>query len=222
MATSYQGGLTVTHYNQTRWIDFVSDRIPDSARQVMEAHLGKGCSRCRCVGRLLQACIEVADADSQWGAPGPAVHTAKAVFALLKLERVYILPGIAAKLVYDGFRDPLPAGLRTQHHISRQALYEAGRYCVDLRLERESGSRRIHLVGQVADREQREPSLGEVPVLLMSGKAVIARTVSNMFGEFQMEYEPAQHLHLHVRVEQRANGSGLGRSGRTSRSGEDD
>ena len=198
--------MIVNHYDATKWIDFVRGVLVGREREAMQAHLKTACARCGRTARLLGAAAEVGASDSRWDVPDSVVQTARSFFALQRPEKVHILPRIVAKLVYDSFRDPLPAGVRMQHRLSRQALYEAGRYSVDVRLEHERGCARINLVGQIADREQPTTDLGDVPVLLMSGKAVIARTLSNRFGEFQMEYEPARHLWLYVTVEQRGKG----------------
>jgi hypothetical protein len=196
----------VTHYDESKWIDFVRGLVAGRERIAMEAHLESACPRCRRVVRLLGAAADVGASDSRWDVPEAAVQMARAIFALQRPEKVQILPRIVAKLVYDSFRDPLPAGVRMQHRINRQALYQAGRYSVDVRLEHERGATRVTLVGQIADRERTAENLGEVPVWLMSGKAVIARTVSNRFGEFQMEYGPTRHLWLFVPIEQRGKG----------------
>src|SRR5205807_8103718 len=107
-----------------------------------------------------------------------------------------------ARLLYDSFREPLPAGLRTQQRLSRQYLYQAGDYSLDLRLENERGSPRVALVGQIQNRKQPGKRLGSVPVQLLSGKQVLAQATSNSLGEFQMEYEPSKHLRLYVPVRQ--------------------
>src|SRR2546425_3260100 len=83
-----------------------------------------------------------------------------------------------ARLLYDSFREPLPAGLRTQQRLSRQYLYQAGDYSLDLRLENERGSPRVALVGQIQNRKQVGKRLGSVPVQLLSGKQVLAEVRS--------------------------------------------
>ena len=95
---------------------------------------------------------------------------------------------------------PLPAGLRTQQRLSRQTLYQAGDYSLDLRLENERGTSRVALVGQIQNRKQPGKRLGSVPVLLVSGKKILAHAVSNSLGEFQMEYAPQKHQRLYVPV----------------------
>ena len=196
----------MNHYDATKWIDFVRGVVVGRERAAMQAHLETACTRCGRIARILGAAAEVGASDSRWDVPDATVQMARATFALQGPDKVQILPRLVARLVYDSFRDPLPAGVRMQHRLCRQALYEAGRYSVDVRLEHERGCARINLVGQIADREQPTTNLGDVPVLLMSGKAVIARTLSNRFGEFQMDYEPARRIWLYVPVEQRGKG----------------
>ncbi len=188
----------MTHYDESKWIDFVRDLVSSRERQRMQTHLDGGCRRCNRSARLLAGAAAVAASDSRWTVPEGAQETAKAIFALRQPDKVHILPRVVARLVYDSFRDPLPAGVRMQHRMTRQALYEAGPYSVDVRLEHERGSGLVLMVGQIASRNRPQSGLGDLAVLLMSGKAVVAKTASNQFGEFQMEYRPARRLRLYV------------------------
>lgn len=194
-----------THYKLESWADFVHGLVEASQRPAMEQHLA-GCTRCARQVRFLAKLVRVAAAEAKLEVPDYAFRQAKAIFALQQPEKVHILPRILAKLVYDSFREPLPAGIRSAHRISRQAMYEAGDYCVDLRMEHEHGSSSVLLVGQVANRKDPGRSMANVPVVLMSGKSLLVRTTSNEFGEFQMEYEPAKHLKLLVPVREQAKG----------------
>ena len=112
-------------------------------------------------------------------------------------ERVPASLGLA-RLVFDSFREPVMAGVRSQQRIARQALYEAGDYSIDLRMEKDRGTRTVVLVGQIANRVKPEERLAEIPIVLMSGREVVGRAQSNEFGEFQMEYAPRQPLSLFV------------------------
>ncbi len=192
----------MAHFDITSWVDFTRGLAAKAEREAMNKHLSE-CRQCGKIVALLHQVQTVATADSAHEVPQYAVHQAKALFALQQPEKVHILPRIVARLVFDSFREPLPAGVRSQHRISRQALYEAGDYSVDVRLEHERGSARVTLVGQVVNRTQPGAELDKIPVLLMSGKDVIAHAVSNRFGEFQMDYQPRKHLQLHVPVRQK-------------------
>ena len=71
---------------------------------------------------------------------------------------------------------------------------------MDLRLEHIKGSPVSTLVGQLTNRQETEGALAEAPVMLMSSKDIIAHTVYNRFGEFQMDYAPSRNLRLFVDV----------------------
>ena len=202
------------HYEITDWLDFVHGLVGDEIRGRMEAHASE-CRRCAETVRWLQRLVEAAVAEAEYYVPEHAVQLARAVYALQRPERVEVLPkvirppqkervpgaALLARLVFDSFREPLVTGVRSHHRIARQAMYEAGDYSVDLRMEQERGARTVVLVGQIANREKPEERLAEIPVLLMSGDELVGEAKSNEFGEFQMEYAPRQPLSLYVPVD---------------------
>src|SRR2546426_6722670 len=178
------------HFELAKWVDSARGLVEGSVRVAMERHLASGCRKCRQAAELLYKVQAAARNDAQVQIPHYALRCAQAVFILQQPERVQILPGIPARLLYDSFGEPLPVGLRTQQRLSRQALYQAGDYSLDLRLENERGSSRVALVGQIENRNHPEKRVSNVPVLLVSGKQILAQVVSNSLGEFQMEYMP--------------------------------
>jgi len=190
----------MNHFDISKWADFVRGLIEESAQAAMERHLASGCRKCRHTAELLRKLVTAARNDSQ--VPDYALRCARAIFLLQQPENIQILPRIPARLLYDSFREPLPAGLRTQQRLSRQVLYQAGDYSLDLRLENERGSPWVVLVGQIQNRKQPGKLLGEVPVLLVAGNKILARVVSNSLGEFQIEYAPQKHQRLYVPVHQ--------------------
>src|SRR5438128_6459389 len=168
------------HFELAEWTDFVRGLVEKSARLPLEHHLASGGRKCRHTADLLRKLVTAARNDSQVQVPDYALRCAHAIFLLQQPEKVHILPRIPARLLYDSFREPLPAGLRTQQRLSRQALYQAGDYSLDLRLENERGTSRVALVGQIQNRKQVGKRLGGgVPVLLVSGKKILAQAVGN-------------------------------------------
>ena len=193
----------MNHFDIFKWTDFVRSLIEESAQVAMERHLASGCRKCRRTTELVRKVAAAARSDSHVQAPDYALRCARAIFLLQQPEKVQILPRIPSRLLYDSFREPLPAGVRTQQRLSRQALYQAGDYSLDLRLENERGSSRVALVGQIQNHKQLGKRLGGgVPVLLVAGKKILAHAVSNSFGEFQIEYAPTKHQRLYVPVHQ--------------------
>ena len=186
------------HFDIAKWTEFVRDSVGEAERAAMQAHLASGCRKCRQTAELLRKVAAAARRLSQVQVPDYALRCARAIFLLQQPEKVQILPRISARLLYDSFREPLPAGVRTQQRLSRQALYQAEHYWLDLRLENESGTSRVTLVGQIQHGKQPGKRLEGVPILLVSGKQILGRAVSNSLGEFQMEYAPAKRLRLYV------------------------
>ena len=59
------------------------------------------------------------------------------------------------------------------------------------------------LVGQIANQKFPEENLANVPVILVAGTRELTRSISNTFGEFQLEYVPESDLRLLVPLESR-------------------
>src|SRR6266849_2775852 len=173
------------HFELAKWVDSARGLVEGSVRVAMERHLASGCRKCRQAAELLYKVQAAARNDAQVQIPHYALRCAQAVFK---------------RLLYDSFGEPLPVGLRTQQRLSRQALYQAGDYSLDLRLENERSSFCVALVGQIQNRKEPGTHLGGVPVLLLSGKQIVAQAVTNSMGEFHMEYAPTKHLRLYVPV----------------------
>ena len=96
------------------WTDFARGLVQESARVAMEDHLASGCRKCRHTADLLQKAAVAARSDSKVQVPEYAVRFARAIFILQLPEKVRLVPRAPARLLYDCFREPLPAGVRTQ------------------------------------------------------------------------------------------------------------
>jgi hypothetical protein len=187
----------MNHFDITQWTDFARGVTPDADRGVMEVHVVSGCARCRETLNLVKRVVESARIDHAYDPPEHVVRCAKALSALLSPKRSDVST-LIARLVYDSFGQLAPVGIRAEDRVSRHGLYEAGDFCVDVRLEQEKGSALATLVGQISNRVDPDSSLVEAPVLLMARKNIVAHTVYNRFGEFQMEYPPAPDLRLRL------------------------
>ena len=193
---SLRGSKLMKHFSIWQWTDYVRALAEEGTRSAMEAHLSSGCARCQRTVNVLRGLTAMARAEPDYEPPAHAIRYAKALYSLSQPEKVS-LPRVVARLVHDSFREPLPAGLRAQNRLSRQALYEAGSYCLDLQLEQQHGSGRVTLIGQLADRNNpTTTSTAEVPVWLMKRKLLVASTHCNPFGEFQLEYAPVRDLRV--------------------------
>lgn len=188
----------VHHFEVAEWADYVRHQVSPEQSGEMLGHLQSGCTRCQRVEEQLSRLVVVCARERALQVPQHAERSVKAMFALNRQPRVSAVRRILATLVYDSLNDPQPAGVRMGHQISRHVLFDAGDYSVDLRFEHEKGSACMVLVGQIANRRTPEEMMSHFPVILLSGNQELSRSLSNSFGEFQLEYTPREELHLLV------------------------
>lgn len=188
------------HFDLMEWAEFARGMANEDTRAAMELHLASGCTKCGEYAAMFRDFTAIAAAEAGYELPASALRCAEAIYDIRKPEKMFRLRRLLAQLVYDSFQEAVPAGVRTQQQLSRQALYEAGEFRLDLRLEQARGSANVSLVGQIENRRDPKRPVGSVPVFLSVGKEVVARTISNQFGEFQLNYQPRTHLRLHLPI----------------------
>jgi hypothetical protein len=191
----------VRHFDITKWADYVRNTVPGDQHKLMQAHLQVGCSKCEKLTALLSRFATICSREASYQIPRLAEQQVKAMFALAKAPRRSVLQRVWASLVYDSVNDPQPVGVRGAHQINRQVLFHAGDYSVDLRFEHEKGSASMVLVGQIANQKMPDEMLGNLAVILVAGNREVTRSISNTFGEFQLEYVPESDLRLLVPLE---------------------
>jgi len=189
------------HFEVEQWLDFVHGLAGAREAMTMEQHLSHGCKKCNAMVHGLRRFVAAATADARYQIPDWKVRLACDIFERQRPEKL-LLPRLVAKLVFDSFREPALRGVRSQEDSMHRAMYEAKDYCVDLRMEHERGADAVVLVGQIANHTQPERRVSGVPVILMSGKEVVGRTVSNDSGEFQMQCHAKKPLRLCVPLRQ--------------------
>jgi hypothetical protein len=186
------------HYAMSQWVDMIRGLVTGRELAEMTAHLSSGCSTCRHTADILQKVADLAAWEQQHKIPSYAIHNARAVFALQRPEKVCFFPRILGQLIYDSFKEPLPAGLRARHRLARHVLYKAGHYSMDIRMEHQKGTAIVTLVGQIVDQTNPGTPPASLPVFLVCGRKPIANAYSNTFGEFQFAYEPKQRVRLYI------------------------
>jgi hypothetical protein len=193
----------VRHFDITEWADYVRNVVPADQHEQMRSHLQAGCFRCEKIQSVLSRFASICLREASYEVPRVAEQQVKALVSLHKAPRRTALQRLLGSLVYDSVNDLQPAGVRGTHQINRQVLFHAGDYSVDLRFEHEKGSASMVLVGQIANQKAPEENLANVPVILVAGNRELTRSISNTFGEFQMEYVPESDLRLLVPLESR-------------------
>ncbi len=188
------------HYDIIQWVDFARDAISPEARAAMRGHLQAGCLECQLTVGLLEKAVAAAREDARIDVSAEMVQAAKEVFAIEPPRPEPVLQRVFGRLRFDSFAQMMPEGARAGASGDRHVMFHAGDYSVDLRLESETDSATGTLVGQIFGRNDAKQPVGAVPVLLMAGKKVVTRTVSNEFGEFILDYMPAKNLRLCVPI----------------------
>jgi hypothetical protein len=80
-------------------------------------------------------------------------------------------------------------------------FYRAGDCSVDVRIEPGLKPARAALIGQITNHVLPQAEMANIRVCLKSGRLLVAETLSNRFGEFQMEYEPQARLKLCITLQ---------------------
>jgi CheY-like chemotaxis protein len=117
---------------------------------------------------------------------------------LLRLTSRYLKP---ARMIFDSFKSPSPGGVRSFRTSVRQFVYQHESTTIDILMETEQGSGRLLLTGQILS--ARPDNTADLPVLLISGTRTLARTITDRFGEFTLEFEPTVDAGLEIRLVER-------------------
>lgn len=175
------------HFSETQWIDFARNLTSGKAKMAMQQHIDGGCNKCSDTLRTWQGVLSITAAENALNPPVDTVRVVKSQFAAA-------LPTASSgvRLVFDSLLQPLTAGTRGSV-AARQFLYETDEYYIDLRLEPRTDDR-ASLVGQVLNRIGAERAAQGVPVRLQERDLPVAHTLTNEFGEFQLEFEPGSGL----------------------------
>ena len=188
----------MNHFTIWDWADFSRGVADEPVRAAMQAHLSTGCSRCERTVRVLRGVSATALGEPQFEPPDRAMRYARALFSLQRPEKTG-LARLVGRLIHDSALAPQPAGMRSEAQAdTRHLLYEAGGYYLDVQVEQQRDSGRVSLVGQIAARNNPDAHTANLPVWLLDRTNLVASTLSNRFGEFQLEAAPARNLLLRV------------------------
>jgi hypothetical protein len=183
------------HFDITQWSDFIRGVGQESA--AMQEHLAPGCEECQRLVDTLARVSEVLSRDSTQEPPAHVIRAVKALFALQKPQRSRVLERLPVLVRHDSAQVPaVVAGTRTLEQSTRQLLYEAELFAVDLRMDYETGSRDLVLVGQVVRKGDTPGPVAEVPAFLLSQEEVVAGAITGRLGEFHINAKSDPSLKL--------------------------
>lgn len=196
------GGMDLMrHYSLEEWVDFARNVIKGSAKERMQSHLETGCAKCSRELSLWQRFHQVAQRTSDNRQPSESVlRIVRGAFAIQPTAKVEVRTPKAAvvELLFDSFRAPVLAGVRSGASHSRQLLYGTATYRIDVRIEPQIDSDTVVLIGQVLNSADPNEKLAEVPVTLWKGRKILAASVTNHQGEFQLECEMDSSFRLMI------------------------
>ena len=168
-------------------MDFLDGRLSEQPSNEIRSHLDSGCLRCSEDRRWYTRALEVSAGDDSVAPPAWVLKRAQRV-----LEDAYARPTVvekiaqAAILILDSLRQPSLAQARSATLDSRQLLYQAGEYSIDLRVEPASGSTAL-VVGQVLkERQLRFESVAGLSLQLHAAGNSYSTTTSDL-GQFRFD-----------------------------------
>lgn len=189
------------HFGDEEWVDLARGQGGEELAARLGRHLDAGCGRCAQKARFWRAVVGLAGREASYRPPDAAVAQVRAQLALHRPKRLLERAARSASLLFDSFRQPLPAGVRSVGPSPQQLLYKAGRYLIVLRVEAGAAdSERLSVVGQILDDGLPKKALQDLPVLVFKGREAVDRTLTNPLGEFQLQTDPAHNLRLSVEV----------------------
>jgi hypothetical protein len=104
--------------------------------------------------------------------------------------------------VFSSSAEPLRAGVRGAGAPTCHLLFEEGNHLLDLHMKPETERSLVSLAGQILDRTQSDRVYENSSVAVLRQNQEVARTATNEFGEFQLEFPPGDNLMLTVSLEE--------------------
>jgi len=184
------------HFTTEKWIDFVNQAVDTSEKKSMEHHLKQGCKRCMKTVSLWQRVQQLAASEANYQPPKDAVRIAKATFAGAGLADQRKGAGSRIKVLFDSFLQPVFEGARSAGAGTRQMLYRADPFQIDVQLEAKPGGNRIVITGQLLNLNSPGIIAQDTRVVLSNMRGQIVHAVTNQFGEFSGELENSGDLQM--------------------------
>jgi hypothetical protein len=196
MGCREDSGGTMEHFSVEKWIDFVNQAVTVSEQEQMDKHLSLGCKSCQKTVSLWQRVRVSAAAEENYQPPEGAVRIAKASFTGAGLGSQNKGAGSRVKLLFDSFLQPVLAGVRSAGAGTRQMLYRADPYQIDVQLEMKPNGNRIVVTGQLLNLSNPKVIASGTRILVSNMHGDVVHTAANQFGEFSGEVKNSGDLQL--------------------------
>jgi hypothetical protein len=185
------------HFTAEEWIDFVNQVTSPKQQGAMRKHLDTGCERCMETVALWQKLHNTGAMEVSYQPPVAQVRLAKAAFATAGGAKQRNEMSSFAEVMFDSFLQPLLAGARSSGGLgTRQMLYRADPYQIDIQIEAKPEGNRLMVTGQLLDVSSPGVAGRDVKITLSNHRGNVVHTVTNQFGEFRSEIENTGDLEL--------------------------
>jgi hypothetical protein len=145
---------------------------------------------------LWQRVRQLAASEANYQPPEGAVRIAKAAFAGTALAGQRKGAGSRIKVLFDSFLQPVFEGARSAGAGTRQMLYRADPFQIDVQVEAKHGGNRIVVTGQLLDLSNPGIMGPDVRIVLSNMQGHVVNAVTNQFGEFSGEIENSGDLQM--------------------------
>jgi hypothetical protein len=186
------------HFSTEEWVDFVNQALTAHQTEAMQKHLATGCKHCAETVSVWQKVRNAAAMEASYQPSTDTLRIAKAAFAASGLARKKKESPSLVEVLFDSFLQPAVAGARSAAVGTRQMLYKAGTYQIDVQIEPKPGSNRIVVTGQLLALGQPGTAGRDIQVTLSNNRGHSAIATTNQFGEFSGEIENSGDLELSI------------------------
>jgi hypothetical protein len=190
------GGMKMKHFMTEEWIDFVNDLTSVKQQEAMKKHLGTGCKRCLETVALWQKVHNMATVEASYQPHLADVRIAKAAFAAAGRAAQLKEKSSFVEVLFDSFLQPMVAGARSSGLGTRQMLYRADPYQIDIQIEAKPEGNRLMVTGQLLDVSSPGVVGRDVKITLSNHRGNVIHAITNQFGEFRGEIENTGDLEL--------------------------
>jgi len=189
-------GDEMMHMATEKWIDFVNNVSSGDEKAAMEKHLQLGCKRCQETVSFWQRVRQTATSEAAYQPPADIVRMAKVAFqgSEFAMEEP---TSSGIQVLFDSFLQPMFQGARSAAASSRQILYRAEPFQVDLQIEEKAGGALI-VSGQLLHLAQPEEMVRDTRVELSNMRGQSLKTATNEFGEFSAEINNSGKLQMTI------------------------
>jgi hypothetical protein len=188
--------MKMKHFATEEWIDFVNQVSSPKQQEAMRKHLRARCKRCMDTVALWQKVRTAAAEEASYQPPAEHVRMVKVAFAAAGQATQAKEKSRLVEVLFDSFLQPMLAGARSGGVGTRQLLYYAEPYQLDLQIEAKPEGNRLIVTGQLMNVNSSGLPGCDLKMTLSNHRGNVVDTVTNKFGEFRGELENTGDLEL--------------------------